>query len=476
MVAHASPLLLLLLLLAGAATEPQSAGGGHERRTSAPLLLTLPPKLSLPLQPQPTIGLHQLRGGAVGGPSSAAELTRAKLLLLLSNAGFGSYSVLLRALSEVQGAEPLGTVFITFVRYSFLFIFATVTRYLRSVQAKRRPAKEHAPAPAPGASLAAFELAVYSVVCALLSVWGTCRVTSAMSEIYASTDHVFVPLMSVVLGIGDFGARTWGACAMAFGAAVLTALIDAMRGDVGSGGAGGSSFSGAAALVASAWAYAIYRVRTTVHLHTYAAERLNLARMRWMGGISALMLLVDVAAGGPSAQTLRRISHIKSAQWMLMAAGVFISGFLSASLQFEAMRSISAAKAQPFAALQPLFAGIFGYVGLHEPISVGTAVGGMLMISAALLACADEEAVEAAEADAEASAEALDDPERAEAHAISSLPPLDAPLELIEGEMLDEMVHPPPEATKPKRRVSPLGAVAAVAAIGALVEARKRCV
>ena len=42
-------------------------------------------------------------------------------------------------------------------------------------------------APAPGASLAALELGTYSVSCALLSVWGTCRVTAAMSEIFAST-------------------------------------------------------------------------------------------------------------------------------------------------------------------------------------------------------------------------------------------------------------------------------------------------
>ena len=83
-----------------------------------------------------------------------------------------------------------------------------------------------------------------------------------------------------------------------------------------------------------------------------------------------------------------------------MAAGVCVSGFISASVQFEAMRFLSAAKAQPFSALQPypnpnpnpspspnpnpnpnpnphqaqpfsalqpLFAGLFGYAALGEP-------------------------------------------------------------------------------------------------------------
>ena len=83
-----------------------------------------------------------------------------------------------------------------------------------------------------------------------------------------------------------------------------------------------------------------------------------------------------------------------------MAAGVCVSGFISASVQFEAMRFLSAAKAQPFSALQPLFAGLFGYAALGEPVSLGTWIGGVLMIGAALLGCtdADEEIKEVVEA------------------------------------------------------------------------------
>ncbi|EOD35425.1 hypothetical protein EMIHUDRAFT_449214 [Emiliania huxleyi CCMP1516] len=351
-------------------------------------------------------------GGASATSASAAELARARLMLLVANAGFGSYSVLLRAVAAVPGAEPLGTLFITFVRYSFLCLFATATRSLRAVQARRRLAdggSASLAAPAPGASLAALELGTYSVSCALLSVWGTCR------------DHVFCPLVSLLLGVGGFGRRTWGACLLAFGAAALTAAVDYARGGGGEGG--GGSLPGAVALVASAWAE--------------------------MGGDTG-GAGHDLLSPPPQTQALnlaRMIGHVRPAQWALMGGGVFVSGFLSASLQFEAMRTISAAKSQPFAALQPLFAGLFGVALLREEVSLGTAVGGLLMIGAALVACGDEEAEEAAASDAAASAEA-------EA-----------------GEMLDEVVHPPEPRPDPRaRRLRPTGAVAAVLAVRAMRE------
>ena len=110
-----------------------------------------------------------------------------------------------------------------------------------------------------------------------------------------------------------------------------------------------------------------------------------------------------------------------------MAAGVCVSGFISASVQFEAMRFLSAAKAQPFSALQPLFAGLFGYAALGEPVSLGTWIGGVLMIGAALLGCtdADEEIEEIVEAPT---------PEQT-----SSTFPLESRLELVEGALADDV-------------------------------------
>ena len=137
--------------------------------------------------------LQRLRGGARHGRANGAAEARARLLLLVSNAGFGSYSVFLRALGQVPGAVPLGTVFITFVRYNILFFLATVTRTIHALQAKQRTQPKRGVDMLDAAHLAAFELAFYSVACALLSVWGTCRVTAAMSEIFASMDNLSRP-------------------------------------------------------------------------------------------------------------------------------------------------------------------------------------------------------------------------------------------------------------------------------------------
>ena len=334
-----------------------------------------------------TTAVHRLRGGLT--PVTAGALARAKLLLLLANAGFGSYTVFLRSLAAVPGAEPLGMIFIVFVRYNVLCLLATITRTIQFLMARREP--DSAKGRSDGEQsphLAAFELALLSVTCSFFSVWGTCRVTAAMAEIFQSTDNVFVPLVSVLLGLGDFGARTWVACGLAFGAAVLVAVVDGIQ-DGGGMTTAALNLRGAAALVVSAlrrleliaslseliaslseplmafdgfrpqvgaFLYAWFRVRTTVHLRSVSAASLNLLRMCYMGAISTAVMLLDVARGGPSAATVRRIRHIPLAQFGLMALGVFVPGFLSSSIQFEAMRSISAAKAQPFAALQPLFA------------------------------------------------------------------------------------------------------------------------
>ena len=145
-----------------------------------------------------------------GGINRDAEL--AKGFLLLANACDGTYSVVLHGLEKIPHAEPLGVVFVTFVRYMFLFLFASLTRLLGMLQLawrqKRAKETEAVAELAPGLFYAASEIAFYLVCCAYLSVWGTTRVGAAMSEIFASTDHVFVPILSIALNIGSLGGRT----------------------------------------------------------------------------------------------------------------------------------------------------------------------------------------------------------------------------------------------------------------------------
>ena len=157
-----------------------------------------------------------------------------------------------------------------------------------------------------------------------------------------------------------------------------------------------------------------------------------------MGALSTAMLLMDVALGGPSRGTLANIRHIPAAQWALMAGGVCVSGFISASLQFEAMCSLSAAKAQPFAALQPLFAGVFGYMALREPVSTGTSIGGLLMIGAALLGCSDSDEDDEPAAKVVSVKEVLEAPTPEQT--VSTFP-LTSRLEMVEGALAEEVIH-----------------------------------
>ncbi|KOO31952.1 hypothetical protein Ctob_004798 [Chrysochromulina tobinii] len=418
--------------------------------------------------------VHRLRGGLT--PVTAGALARAKLLLLLANAGFGSYTVFLRSLATVPGAEPLGMIFIVFVRYNVLCLLATITRTIQFFMARREPDRAKGRSDSEQSPhLAAFELALLSVLCSFFSVWGTCRVPAAMAEIFQSTDNVFVPLLSVLLGLGDFGARTWAACGLAFGAAVLVAVVDGIQDGSGMTSAA-LNLRGAAALVVGAFLYGWFRVRTTVHLQSVSAASLNLLRMCYMGGISTAVMLLDVARGGPSAATVRRIRHIPLAQFGLMALGVFVPGFLSSSVQFEAMRSISAAKAQPFAALQPLFAGIMGYLALREPVSIGTWVGGVFMIFAALLACSEEEGVGASAVKPALSAdEGAVVISKATPGQVASTFPLKSRLDIVEGAIADEILHkladgqaPPAEARRLSLNTLPLG-LGLAASIAAIV-------
>ena len=108
-----------------------------------------------------------------------------------------------------------------------------------------------------------------------------------------------------------------------------------------------------------------------------------------MGGLSICLLLVDVATGGPSATTLRNLHLVLPSQWLLMALSVFLSAFVASAMQFAAMTVIPAANAQPFSALQPLFAALWSTLLLAEPIAPSALVGGVLMVLATLLACTD---------------------------------------------------------------------------------------
>ena len=340
-----------------------------------------------------SVSLQRLRGGAeakaVVAPDAAAVNT-ARALILLSGAIYGTYPVLIRALQFVDG-EPLPAAFLTFARYQFLMAMAFALKGWRALQGTKATApvaqtKREAPSPW-GAAL---ELAALTVITTILSVWGVGRISAVTSEILASTVHVFVPLQTLVMvGGASFGRNTWLGYILAFVAAVVSCLADSAG---AASGAGGTDWLGNGAVVLSTFIFGVLRVRTQLHLRTHDSETLNTSRMVCMGLLSCVTLLIDVASGGESRTTLGRLGHIVPMQWLLIALGVFLSAFVASSLAFAALKTISAANAQPFSALQPLFAAGWSMLLLSEPITRGALIGGGMMIGATLLACTDNAA------------------------------------------------------------------------------------
>ena len=300
------------------------------------------------------------------------------------------------------GGEPLPSAFVTFARYQILTVLAAGLQALRRLQQRSKSSpKAAAPSSSPaaassaggGASLwvAACELATYTVLGSLLSVWGIGRLPSVTSEILGSTIHVFVPLLTIwLLGRANatFGLNTWLGCILAFAAAIISTVADGAS--ISGESTGGVDALGSVAVLLATMVYALQRVRTQVHLRSHESEALNSSRMICMGLLSAVPLFFDVAAGGASRATVLRIRHVTSIQWGLLFLSVFSSAFIASSMQFSALRVISAANAQPFSALQPVFAAGWSMALLSEPITRGAMVGGLAMIGATLLASTDK--------------------------------------------------------------------------------------
>ena len=164
-------------------------------------------RCSGPMGCQPTAIRSKLAGPSLKlrAGHSAAAVARARSLLVLSNAGYGSYAVIIKALN-MQGGEPLGAVFITCVRYNILALIALTFGGLRQLEARLRAGSserskktKEKQAISGALLLASFELSCYVVPCMFFSIYGTSRMPAMMSEIFAGTDHVSARLLSLSL-------------------------------------------------------------------------------------------------------------------------------------------------------------------------------------------------------------------------------------------------------------------------------------
>ena len=109
--------------------------------------------------------------------------------------------------------------------------------------------------------------------------------------------------------------------------------------------------------------------------------------------------------------------------------------------------------------------GVMGYLALREPVSIGTWVGGVFMICAALLACSEEEEVVASAVKPALSADECGVViSMATPGQVASTFPLKSRLEIVEGAIADEIIHklgdgqaPPAAARRLSLNTLPLG-------------------
>jgi len=224
-------------------------------------------------------------------------------------------------------------------------------------------------------------------------------VHALMTEILLGTVHIFVPLFTLLLGATvnarHVGSRTWLGCGLSF-TAVCTLALRSARATTAAAAASSATVLAPFMLIVSAALYATGRVRAQHYIVTKGidSELLNSVRCVMMGLFSlSVLLLSAMPTGSATRALLANLGAITPWQWGLMGVSTFVSAFVGSMLQFQAQRTVSAANAQPFLALQPMFAALWSFLCLaNEPIEPMILIAGGVVVSGALLASTDRSA------------------------------------------------------------------------------------
>ena len=83
---------------------------------------------------------------------------------------------------------------------------------------------------------------------------------------------------------------------------------------------------------------------------------------------------------------LRWASRVTLRQAALLVGSALLPGVIATLLQAAGQRVVPAASAQPIFALMPVFAALWAFFVLHEPISPNEAMGGLGTVAAAVIA------------------------------------------------------------------------------------------
>ena len=240
-------------------------------------------------------------------------------------------------------------------------------------------------------ALAGAELGLWLFLGQAVQLQGLQRTDAAVAGFFVQLTTVLVPLCESLLLRRQLSPRLWGACASATaGLAVISA--EALQAASGGGGGGGSSALLGDALVAcSALLYTTHVIR----LGEYASrvKPLPLARAKagsqlvyGIGTLTALSLGGGLDANGVAGAITPNEGLVLLA--VALWNGIVPSAFTTWA-QTYGQAAVSPSAANVLYSFQPVWNAGLAALVLHETIDSAEAVGGALIVLAAILAAGD---------------------------------------------------------------------------------------
>ena len=212
------------------------------------------------------------------------------------------------------------------------------------------------------ALLAMFGYAVEATFFFTAIQYGTAAAVTLLFYLYP----VFVTVGAWLVGRGAPNART----TLALGLAVLGAAVV-----VKSGAGVAIEAAGVVFALAAAVTFSGYLVGTDIVL-----RRTNpLTSAAWVSGGASIGLFVFAGISGRFTMPV-----VPADTWAVLAMGVATAGAFACLM--GALQRIGAVRTSIVSATEPLAAAIFGYLILDETVGIGTAIGGALILGAAIMA------------------------------------------------------------------------------------------
>ncbi|EOD36951.1 hypothetical protein EMIHUDRAFT_98337 [Emiliania huxleyi CCMP1516] len=316
-------------------------------------------------------------------------LLKARLMLLATAMLWGTYPVSMKLIYAAPGATltPIGT---TAIRFAVMALAAQVVLLVQA----RAPAGGGVGGGEGGGGgdtfwRSAFELGAWGCAGTQLNSMGLQQLSAVRVTLILATVNILTPALAAIFGTSDsqrsIPRRTWLACALCL---VSTVQVSPASPLVAAAASRLSPPDGC--VLAASLCYAMCKVRLGSFVERHPPARLAAGRLQTQALLSfALLGLLGTLGGIHSfgvGALLRWASRVTLRQAALLVGSALLPGVIATLLQAAGQRVVPAASAQPIFALMPVFAALWAFFVLHEPISPNEAMGGLGTVAAAVIA------------------------------------------------------------------------------------------